>query len=1056
MGLAQTTELLPVYTSVGLRNGNGIPLQDMPTHAVRGELRKRGLEPVGVRADCLARLDAAREHESAGAEEAAQVGAVGVFRGEQVYLRPYEGRISERDLQPYPNANARALWPQAPSSRDANPNLEAFGTTPATLPSVLKQKPCACMACKHRGVCSLRAGRLADGVPDVPDKFGTAARLARDPRRAKRLSPPKGARMPVGDLAHRPERHGRLGASDCSLYLEAAPDRLVIDPAVAGERIRKFRLRRDREVRMWAAASLQRVQRGRAARHVAAALLATLRATVTIGRFMRGYLGRRKFQRLRLVKHIAAIHIQAVARRWMATDATKRMRQERTVAAMVIARVARGRHDRRRWRLAFEERSRAALVFQAVTRSLNDRRHASRVRTIKTDAVMQMQAMVRGALHCTKGRFWFREWHGRRTAAAKIIQRSARCRQLRTWMPRLKKRRDTSAVLIQKRARGLNHRMGVWRAARWRAAEAIQGWLRRFHRLRALRARIEGVVHDIQIVGAQAVARGFLARRQGRRLRLRNIMEAVAALRIQTAWAAHGDKKRRQGRMATRLQASFRGAVAYRNYKLTRRKLRAQDRILCREGFMRRVDNEMQELDKVLATREDFWPGDVGLYVDLLELDPTGQLKHPVVTQSETVGVLLKHRAVLRKLYVGYSIAGNASADKLFKFTKGQFRVFVKAVNPELLKDFDDVFMQANAKAHLGSLHIGAVRSKLGFEELEGCKHNLVDALREASEQGRQLQRWNRREADHVHSEALQEAAEEGEAAGVITGLVMAKPNEAKTTKNADLDDKIMIANEFVHAITILADLRHRELPEPTDRLEAYCQSLAGEAAKLRLDLPPAVAEFRAGKGPEVPAIQGLFDKYNNRLIRLFRHYKDIPTPDVQRGPNKAKRDLLDAYEWMFLCSECHVLGQPGRSFSKVSEAFIRCNQEELDRFYTGTHGSGDPNALPRMGLDYNGMLDAILATAALTHAAAEGPNTPLLGPRSRRTSTDMKAPAVSKPLPSGSSSEQEEDDDEEEKGKSRRKSRRKSTSRRGEKGLTGHLDDLVLQLLLGGNKQFT
>lgn len=92
---------------------------------IRGELRKRGLETLGGppscpepasrgdplfrgsirgrspcasrpefhtclegRSECTARLIAAREQERRGGQEAAEVGAAGVFSGEMVYLRP--------------------------------------------------------------------------------------------------------------------------------------------------------------------------------------------------------------------------------------------------------------------------------------------------------------------------------------------------------------------------------------------------------------------------------------------------------------------------------------------------------------------------------------------------------------------------------------------------------------------------------------------------------------------------------------------------------------------------------------------------------------------------------------------------------------------------------------------------------------------------------------------------------------------------------------------------------------------------------------------------------
>lgn len=104
--------------------------------------------------------------------------------------RPYGARISERDLQPYPNRNAYALWPGSEGCPGVNPALQAVTTPPPTHPAVRKQKPCSCMACQLSSLCHLRAGPCEDAVPDAPDVFGVAARTQESHWRGRPNFPP--------------------------------------------------------------------------------------------------------------------------------------------------------------------------------------------------------------------------------------------------------------------------------------------------------------------------------------------------------------------------------------------------------------------------------------------------------------------------------------------------------------------------------------------------------------------------------------------------------------------------------------------------------------------------------------------------------------------------------------------------------------------------------------------------------------------------------------------------------------------------------------------------
>ena len=439
-------------------------------------------------------------------------------------------------------------------------------------------------------------------------------------------------------------------------------------------------------------------------------------------------------------------------------------------------------------------------------------------------------------------------------------------------------------------------RVRIYNARREEAAIKIQRWYHRFRRLILWRRN----VYNWQVVKVQAVIRRFLAKRRRRRLTLKRIRFTLMVLRVQSVWRRKIRFRATQMHAATLIQTLYRCAVAYRNHKLTRVKIAAQERVIERERTMRKVQSTMLELDKVLSARSDYWPGEVELYVT-----HDKGTEHPIQRQNQIAETLMKHRATIRKLFVAFSMMGEADAKRAFKMSKQQFRQYIKAIGFQ--GNFETAFACANDKVHRGHLHLGAHRTKQTIEELKEVKEQLAATYRSTTVRGIPLQTWNRTCVGMVNLGSRSPKVSNGNSEGdaeAISGLVLAAEIDTRRQDTDDGDNKTVAPNEFVHSMTLLADATYPEIGHPNERLDKFLCHL--DAVAETLDLKPRDEVV----APKTQEIQAVFDHFNNRLIRLFRHYNDAK-PDVQRAPKgrnaKGESDVMDCYEWMMLCQDCKV-----------------------------------------------------------------------------------------------------------------------------------------------------
>jgi hypothetical protein len=183
------------------------------------------------------------------------------------------------------------------------------------------------------------------------------------------------------------------------------------------------------------------------------------------------------------------------------------------------------------------------------------------------------------------------------------------------------------------------------------------------------------------------------------------------------------------------------------------------------------------------------------------------------------------------------------SLPQAFQLTKQQFRQLAKVnicMNDDPLYsqlnsfqgldfegDSDTIFIQANdPHEHLGVLHRLAFRSKLSLDQILSFKDDCIAKLK-----------------DSVTSAVMIESHEgEGSSLGTPYGTPPLKGqnpalderrNSVPDSVRLDKDPKVMVWNEFVHALTIMADVSAPNMPV-LDRLEKFFQNVenAGEVSR--------------------------------------------------------------------------------------------------------------------------------------------------------------------------------------------------------------------------------
>jgi len=894
----KSPELKACYLSVGIQRTNRSP-ENMTIHAIRHELQRRSIDTVGNKQTLEPRLQAARNAERHGGKSAEGVGAVGVYEGEQVYIRPYEGRITESDLYPYPNHNAFAL-----ANKD-DQNIKDLCTPLSTDPVVMPRRPCVCMACRLKEMRALRFGDVEDGIPN-------------------------------GKNVHR-------NPGDGNLYLEIKPDRLIVNNHVAEARLTKFRLERYEQLRNWAAERIQCQWRCYRVRRKFMADLKLNLAAVVVGRFMLGHLGRRSYRRAKLIKNIAAITIQLAARGHAARLYYQHLRVKKEGAAAKLERVYRGRRGRKRWTTMHRKMSRAATTFQAIARGHNGRWEARKKRELFTRATLRIQAMVRGALRVTQGRIWFRDWHAIRTSAAVKIQRQMRVRLLRTWVPRLRQKRRCTSTEIQKIARGWLVRMGIYKTERASAAVKIETVWRTF----SARRRVQKIGELKMIVRIQMAIRAKLARIRLKEKKLKKIYVMLQILKIQIFWRKQVAKARAAEKSALAaeksalaIQRGYRAYIAMRNYRLTKKKLMALERMSGRERVLKQVESEMMEVDKVIACRDDWWPGDEDPYL----VDHNNE--HPIDVQRRCVEVFLQHRTAIRRCFIHFSNLLVSDPKKAFQMNRQQFHQFTKAI--EFEGDADHIFQICNTMTSMGVLHRGRYRMTKPMDTIGDNRDLVLGAFKSAATHGLKVtdseQLWTAEATEKQRRTSKEEPT-------------ILEPKGNRPTIKIDMDTKVMVSNEFVHALTLMADKTHPDVKLVDQRLEKFLHHrLRPIANGVDLGMPSVVTSHK-----DTPAVQAVFDTFTNRLQRFYRHYT-THRPDVTRSYKK-DHDCIDCYEWMMACHDCGVI-RGGISFSKLLDIFVRCNQQELDSYCQDS--VADPDSIKGMALTYDEFCNAVLTTAAM------------------------------------------------------------------------------------------
>jgi len=465
-----------VKTSSGLIQVHRDPdMMSMPD--IRSELKKRGLVYKGNRHDIESRLVQARAKESMGREASREAGASGVYEPDRFYLRPYQQRITESDLQPYPNQNAYALC------LDKNdPRLAIMCSALSIDPDVSLRRPCACTGCALKQLRVLNPGRISDAIP--PTKFSNPIR-----------------------------------AGDRNLYLESTPDRLITDTRVQESRIRKFRISREAQMKEWAARRLQSAWRCVVQRRKFQTHFRLHVAAIVIGRYFRGYLGKKRLRKKRFQDTMAAITIQKVIQGKFGRNRYCLRMGRHVRAAVLLQKAWRGKQGRLKWEARRRVMTSVAVVFQSIGRGHSARLMARRKKETYDWAIRRIQPIVRGKLKCTGGRLWFNYWHGKRMKAASDIQRAYRAYVTRNWMPRMAAKRNRAATLIQKISRGwlVRHRKkkrAIWQAKKT-AALRIQPW---FRHQQARKRRVKAM-QLLSVVYLQARFRAYLARRMFKRLK---------------------------------------------------------------------------------------------------------------------------------------------------------------------------------------------------------------------------------------------------------------------------------------------------------------------------------------------------------------------------------------------------------------------------------------------------------------------------------------------------------------------------------------------------------
>jgi len=168
------------------------------------------------------------------------------------------------------------------------------------------------------------------------------------------------------------------------------------------------------------------------------------------------------------------------------------------------------------------------------------------------------------------------------------------------------------------------------------------------------------------------------------------------------------------------------------------------------------------------------------------------------------------------------------------------------------------------------------------------------------------------------------------------------------TGKAVANEQQVMMPDEFVEAVIRLTNrvCGPKKIRPLHRRLEyMFNKHFTGIAYDVDYSAPTA-------PGLNVPGSEAtlLIERYQESLPKLFAHYN-------------GGDDSIDCVEWMLMCKDCKII-DASTSFSKIMDLFVRCNQEELEEYFTCME---DPENIREMSLEFDEFLQAIVATAYLS-----------------------------------------------------------------------------------------
>lgn len=170
---------------------------------------------------------------------------------------------------------------------------------------------------------------------------------------------------------------------------------------------------------------------------------------------------------------------------------------------------------------------------------------------------------------------------------------------------------------------------------------------------------------------------------------------------------------------------------------------------------------------------------------------------------------------------------------------------------------------------------------------------------------------------------------------------------QKKISKNAVAEAQVMMPDEFTQAIVLLSNQFLGDKIRPlVMRLEYMFENHFDAIAEI--DFSPPEAPGLEEEGSETQECLKAYGSQGGRISKCFNHYSG--------------GDSIDCVEWMETCKDCLII-DASTSFSKVLEIFLRCNQEELEEYFTDMP---NPETIAEMSLELDEFILAIVATANL------------------------------------------------------------------------------------------